>query len=175
MLRLTRRSEYGIIAMTHLAQRRDEAVSSRDVAERYNIPKRLLAEVMKDLLHRGLLRSSRGATGGYILAADPSEMTVLSVLQALEGPFEMVPCTSTLAAHPLTSCELLMSCPIKGPIHKIHERINQMLETVTIDDLARGDAFEFQLGAATRSNVVSKNIVVNDAPAAPPASPSILV
>lgn len=159
--------------MTHLAQRRDEAVSSRDVAERYNIPKRLLAEVMKDLLHRGLLRSVRGATGGYRLASDPAEMSVLSILQALEGPFEMVPCTSMIAAHPLTSCELLMSCPIKGPIHKIHERINQMLETVTIDDLSRGDAFAFPAVFGLGSNVALQNNTVKTP--APPPSPSILV
>lgn len=144
--------------MTHLAQHRDDAVSSRDIAERYNIPKRLLAEVMKDLVHRGLVRSVRGASGGYRLAADPEKTTILAVLQALEGPFEMVPCTttasilavsagsqsnggahSTKSAMPPSACELLLSCPIKGPIHKIHDRINLLLATVTVDDLARGD------------------------------------
>lgn len=124
--------------MTHLAQRRDEAVSSRDIAERYGIPKRLLAEVMKDLVHRGLVRSVRGATGGYRLANDPVDTTVLSVLQALEGPFEMVPCASGTPS-PASSCELLNSCPIKGPIHRIHDRINQMLANVTVHDLSRGD------------------------------------
>lgn len=144
--------------MTHLAQHRDEAVSSRDIAERYNIPKRLLAEVMKDLVHRGLVRSVRGATGGYRLANDPLKTTILTVLQALEGPFEMVPCASTAtfgttpgaadetniftkpsAAASASACELLLCCPIKGPIHKIHERINQLLATVTVDDLSRGE------------------------------------
>ncbi|MBI3818117.1 MAG: Rrf2 family transcriptional regulator [Planctomycetes bacterium] len=156
MLRLTRRSEYGIIAMTHLAQHRDDAVSSRDIAERYIIPKRLLAEVMKDLVHRGLVRSVRGASGGYRLAADPMKTTVLNVLQALEGPFEMVPCTTSSvpmesmkngsvhngnkpATPPASACELLLSCPIKGPIHKIHEQINSVLATVTLDDLSRGE------------------------------------
>jgi Rrf2 family protein len=140
VLRLTRRSEYGIIAMTHLAQHPDEAVSSRDISERYNIPKRLLAEVMKDLVHRGQVRSVRGAAGGYVLSADPAKITVLSLLQALEGPFEMVPCTSTATAPASNGgCELVQSCPIKAPIHRIHEKINQMLATVTVGELARGD------------------------------------
>ena len=144
MLRLTRRSEYGIIAMTYLAQRRavartedEAAVSARDIAERYRIPKRLLAEVMKDLVHKGLVRSVRGASGGYRIAIPAEKTTVLNVLQALEGPFEMVPCASDSDAEGL--CELLTFCPIKGPIHRIHEKINEFLATVTLADLAKGE------------------------------------
>jgi Rrf2 family protein len=156
MLRLTRRSEYGIIAMTFLAQRRlsdspgEDAVSARDIAERYHIPKRILAEVMKDLVHKGLVRSVRGASGGYRIAAAPQAMTVLAVLQALEGPFEMVPCTNDLnlsglnpggMQHQESLCELLSFCPIKGPLHKIHEKIHQVLTTVTLADLAKGECW----------------------------------
>jgi Rrf2 family protein len=144
MLRLTRRSEYGIIAMTYLAKTRalartedDAAVSARDIAERYRIPKRLLAEVMKDLVHKGLVRSVRGASGGYRISAPADKTTVLHVLQALEGPFEMVPCASDGVDESL--CELLSFCPIKGPIHRIHEKINDFLATVTLADLAKGE------------------------------------
>lgn len=147
MLRLTRRAEYGIIAMTCLAKQRagarteeEASVSARDIAERYRIPKRLLAEVMKDLVHKGLVRSVRGAAGGYRIAARPEKTTILTVLQALEGPFEMVPCANDGAPDNL--CELFSFCPIKGPIHRIHEKINEFLTTFTIADLAAGETFE---------------------------------
>jgi Rrf2 family protein len=138
--------------MTYLAQTKtralaDEssAVSARDIAERFSIPKRLLAEVMKDLVHEGLVRSVRGATGGYRLAAPAEKTTVLSVLQALEGPFEMVPCTTE--SHGDSLCELLSFCPIKGPIQRIHEKINAVLTTVTLADLARGECADRELAA----------------------------
>lgn len=150
MLRLTRRSEYGIIAMTYLAQRKalarsdeEAAVSARDIAERFCIPKRLLAEVMKDLVHQGLVRSVRGASGGYHIAAPPERTTVLSVLQALEGPFEMVPCTGETHGDGL--CDLLTFCPIKGPLQRLHEKINTVLTTVTLADIARGECLDASL------------------------------
>ncbi len=135
MLRLTRRSEYGIIAIAHLATRAGQAVSAREIAEKFGIPKRLLAEVMKDLTHRGLVRSTRGASGGYRLALDPERTSVRRVLQALEGPFEMVQCTGDSALENL--CELLSCCPIRGPLQKIHDRITGVLDEVSIADLVR--------------------------------------
>ncbi|MBL8692597.1 MAG: Rrf2 family transcriptional regulator [Planctomycetes bacterium] len=157
MLRLTRRSEYGIIAIAHLAQRPGEAASARDIAERYGIPKRLLAEVMKQLSHRGFVRSSRGASGGYQLAVDPTRTSVRVVLAALEGPFEMVQCATDgaraledgeagRAVAPAASshfaqntlCELLGSCPIRGPVQRIHDRMRLVLEEFTIRDLISG-------------------------------------
>ncbi|HKE01868.1 MAG TPA: Rrf2 family transcriptional regulator, partial [Planctomycetota bacterium] len=135
VLRLSRRSEYGIIAVTHLAMRRGEAVSVREIAERYGIPRRLLAEVMKDLVHQGLVRSVRGAAGGYRLATDPKSTSVRDVLAALEGPFELALCTGDPSRHLDGTCELLSCCPIRGSVHRIHERIHDVLAGVTLAEI----------------------------------------
>ena len=78
MLQLTKRTEYGLIALVHLMDQRDLAshseavfVSAREIGERYPVPRRLLAEVLKDLARAELVDSARGSTGGYSLARDP--------------------------------------------------------------------------------------------------------
>jgi Rrf2 family protein len=141
VLRLSRRSEYGVIAVTDLALHPAEAVSVREIAERYHIPKRILAEVMKDLVHSGLVRSTRGASGGYRLAVDPAKTSIGKVLGALEGPFEMVPCTSETETQGSEICELLASCPIRGTVHRIYDRIHGFLEGVTLEEIAHAPAF----------------------------------
>jgi Rrf2 family protein len=135
VLRFNRRSEYGIIAVTHLAQRRGDAVSVREIAERYGIPRRLLAEVMKDLVHQGLVRSVRGAAGGYRLAVDPATTSVRDLLAALEGPFEIAPCTGELEKHLDGNCQLLSCCPIRGSVKRIHDRIHEVLAGVKLSEI----------------------------------------
>src|SRR5690348_8893211 len=65
VIQLTKRTEYGLIALVHMAEREGHCVSAREISERFLIPKRLLAEVLKDLCHADLIDSHRGATGGY--------------------------------------------------------------------------------------------------------------
>src|SRR5262245_1380439 len=71
MLQLTKRTEYGLIALVHMVDRERQLVSVREISEHYPIPRRLLAEVLKDLCRANLVDSQRGATGGYVLAREP--------------------------------------------------------------------------------------------------------
>ena len=71
MLQLTKRTEYGLIALTFLTQRQGTICSVREICEHYPVPRRLVAEVLKDLCHAGLVDSHRGAAGGYTLARRP--------------------------------------------------------------------------------------------------------
>jgi Rrf2 family protein len=78
VLQLTKRTEYGLIALVHMADRRGEVVSVREICEHYPVPRRLLAEVLKDLGRANLVESQRGATGGYQLARPRSFRTSAS-------------------------------------------------------------------------------------------------
>ena len=77
-------------------------------------------------------RSTRGVSGGYSLAIDPAKTSLRRVLEALDGPFEIVQCTSTSTAE---LCDLLATCPIKGAVHRIHEKIHGLLEGVSLADI----------------------------------------
>ena len=137
MLQLTKRTEYGLIALVHLVDREGEPVSVRELTERYPVPKRLLAEVLKDLGRSGLVESHRGASGGYTLARRPEAITLGDVVAALEGVPNLISC-DVPALLRQGSCEVKPTCPIRSPIQRVHERLVDLLERTTLRSLADG-------------------------------------
>ncbi|MFT7484757.1 MAG: Rrf2 family protein [Candidatus Paceibacteria bacterium] len=131
MLQLTKRTEYGLIALVHMVDGRDEFVSAREISDVYQIPKRVLAEVLKDLTRTGHVDSQRGATGGYALARAAESITVGSVVAALEGAPTLASCDS-LPASKSTSCDLEPVCPIRTPLQRIREGIWRQMEQTTL-------------------------------------------
>src|SRR5438128_4159464 len=95
MLRLSKKADYALIAMKHLAVRGDRASSSaREIAEQFDIPIELMAKVLQRLVRRGLLASHQGTRGGYQLARGPSDISVADVIQAIEGPVTVTACST---------------------------------------------------------------------------------
>ncbi len=134
MLQLTKRTEYGLIALTYMVDR-DGVVSVREICERYPVPKRLLAEVLKDLTRAAVVDSQRGATGGYALARDASEITLGEVVSALEGAPTLASCESLSPARN-GECEVEPTCPIRSPIHRIRERIWDLMQSTSLRSIA---------------------------------------
>src|SRR4029078_2532312 len=94
MLRLSKKADYALIAMKHLALRGDRGSSSaREIAALYDIPLELMAKVLQRLVRRGLLASQQGTRGGYQLARVPTLISVADVIQAIEGPVAGTACT----------------------------------------------------------------------------------
>ena len=85
MLKLTKRTEYGLIALVDLALRPGQVISVREIGERQPVPKRLTGEALKALAHAGLVESARGAGGGFWLTRSPDEISLGEVVAALEG------------------------------------------------------------------------------------------
>jgi len=136
MLSLTRKSDYGLVALAFLAKRRLEAdpVSSREIAEFFGMPPALLSNILKDLAKARIVESVRGATGGYVLAREPEDVSVWEVVIAIEGHFQFSKCSSTL---PIVGqgCEMEDRCPIRVPIRNLHKRISGMLEQTRLSEL----------------------------------------
>ena len=135
MLQLTKRTEYGLIALVHMADRAGEFVSVRELCERYPLPRRLLAEVLKDLHKEGLVDSQRGPQGGYALADAAERITLAQVVAALEGAPALTSCR-TLAPATTGSCDVEPTCPIRSPIHVIRERLWKLMEVTTLRSLS---------------------------------------
>src|SRR5919205_471380 len=95
MLRLSKKSDYALMAMKHLALRGDRGAnassSAREIAELYDIPIELLAKVLQRLVRGGLLASQQGTRGGYQLARRPTLISVADVIQAIDGPVAVFP------------------------------------------------------------------------------------
>ena len=132
MLRLSKKADYALIAMKHLAVRGDRASSSaREIAEQYDIPIELLAKVLQRLVRRGLLASHQGTRGGYELARQPGLISVADVIQAIDGPVSVTACSTEEA-----TCDQFAKCNVRDPLWKVRERILSALAECTIAELA---------------------------------------
>ncbi|MCG3126744.1 MAG: HTH-type transcriptional regulator CymR [Phycisphaerae bacterium] len=134
VLALTRKTEYGVIALCELARRDGELGSAREIASRHCMPLTLLMNVLKTLTQRGLVRSVRGARGGYALARAADQISLHDVVDAIEGPVRLVRCVDHPAA--VESCELRGSCQVRAPMLRVHEKLRTFLDAITIADIA---------------------------------------
>ena len=132
MLRLSKRADYALIAMKHLALRGDRGSSSaREIAEEYRIPVDLMAKVLQRLVRRGLLASHQGTRGGYELARLPGHVSVADVIQAIDGPVAVTACSTDE-----TECDQFAKCNVRDPLWRVRERILTALADCTIAELA---------------------------------------
>jgi Rrf2 family protein len=133
MLRLSKKSDYALIAMKHLAMRTDAGASSsaREMAEAYDIPLELLAKVLQRLVRSRLLVSVQGTRGGYRLSRAANAITVADVIQAVDGPV-----TITACAPDDHTCDQYSKCSIRDPLWRIKSRILDALNTMTMAEMA---------------------------------------
>ena len=135
MLRLSKKADYALIAMKHLALRGDrrsaESASAREIAELYDIPIELMAKVLQRLVRGGLLASHQGTRGGYQLARTPSQISVADVIQAIDGPVTVTACSTEEG-----QCEKFAKCNVRDPLWRVRERILSALGECTIAELA---------------------------------------
>jgi len=133
MLRLSKKADYALIAMKHLALRGETGSSSaREIAELYAIPIELMAKVLQRLVRRGLLASHQGTRGGYQLARIPAGISVADVIQAIDGPVTVTACSTDDDGQ----CEQYAKCNVRDPLWKVKQRILSALGECTIADLA---------------------------------------
>ncbi len=132
MLRLSKKADYALIAMKHLALRGDRGSSSaREIAEQFDIPIELMAKVLQRLVRRGLLASHQGTHGGYKLVRGPAHISVADVIQAIDGPVTVTACSGDDGR-----CGQFAKCNVRDPLWKVRERILTALGECTIAELA---------------------------------------
>lgn len=135
MLQITKRVDYALITLTHLALHRNERISARSLSDTYTLSRTLTANVLKHLTRGEIVRSIRGTKGGYELAADPAKLSVGRVVELLEGPLQLAECIGEAHHSPL-GCSVSQVCPVKHSVLKIHMKIRDALYGQTIADLA---------------------------------------
>lgn len=168
MIRLTKRTEYGLIALVHLANRAQatpdgapvDVVSARAIGDRFPVPRRLLAEALKSLQCGGVLESTRGAHGGYRLARPADEISLGEIVTVLEGAPELTSCEGMGAADAHGTCEVEPVCPIRSPLAALRSGIRTLLEGVSLRALAdrsldASDLFGTAAGSAESSTTTT--------------------
>ena len=129
MFRLSKKADYGLIALKHLARHAEESVSAREIAKEYRIPGELLAKIMQRLARKGLVVSQQGTHGGYILGRDPSRISIVDVIEALDGPIGITPCERG------SSCEQMEKCSVKDPLMAVRAKMVRVLSDTSIYEL----------------------------------------
>lgn len=139
MLSLTRKTDYALIALTHMARDPEGCCSAREIATRYRVPLPLLMNILKLLTRQGFAKSARGPHGGYTLAMPSDQITFYDVIRAVEGPVQLVQCANLHEARAEgtrgVGCGLMASCPVHSPIQLIHNRLVECLSGVTLADV----------------------------------------
>jgi len=131
MLKLTKKADYGLIAMRHLAQHADlGACSAKDLAEMYSMPQEALAKILQKLTRSGLLLAQYGSNGGYTLARDPRTISAFEVIRAIDGPLFLTSCSTTES-----DCDQSLRCTVREPLRKVSRSIEDVLSQLTIWEL----------------------------------------
>lgn len=134
-MKITTKGRYGLRALIDLAQYSEiEPVSINSIAARQGISERYLEQLMTLLKKAGLIKSIRGAGGGYVLAKAVDKISVGDVLRALEGNLEPVECTAFSEEAP---CEASGGCVTKYVWRKINESINRTVDEISLEQLVK--------------------------------------
>ena len=135
MLSLTRKTDYAVVAMSHLAHQGGR-VSARLLAERLGLPLPALMNVLNQLGRSGLVDSQRGPNGGYGLARSAGEISLADLICAVEGPVQLTHCCEETPVLEDRRCDLETGCAVKTPIRRVNEVLRSFLESVSLDQIA---------------------------------------
>jgi Rrf2 family protein len=131
VLKLSKKADYALIALRHLAQQEGSASSSAaDIADEYGISAPLLAKVLQRLARRGLVVSRHGSGGGYVLARNAEEISALEAINAIDGPLSITSCVTSRG-----ECDLTHNCTVREPLRRVNETILRLLATMKISEM----------------------------------------
>lgn len=134
MVKLGKMTDYGLVLMSCIARSQHLSLhSASDLARESGLPVSTVRKLLKELLHSGLLVSHRGTRGGYLLAREPQEISVIEIIAAFEGPLTLTECSSDTSGL----CKLEHNCPISKNQRVINQAVRQALGTITLTDLIR--------------------------------------
>lgn len=160
MLKLTKKADYGLIALKHLAESSvhgaSVAASAKDIADAYDLPQEALAKILQRLAKAGLLVSTHGTNGGYVLAHQPKQITAFEVIRAIEGPLFITSCNTHHG-----DCQQLSKCNVKEPLRKVNDGIQRLLNGITIADMMdpEGPRQKPEPGEESKTGLSPSNLV----------------
>ena len=135
MLTLTKKADYALVALSHLAKLPSGVLSARAIAEEYGVSVAILTNILKTLARAGIVVSERGANGGYRLARSADAISLNEVITAIEGPVQFVRCVKGSDEGGAEPCGLEPVCPVRKPAYRINERLREFLDSMPLAEL----------------------------------------
>jgi Rrf2 family cysteine metabolism transcriptional repressor len=142
-MKLSTRGRYALRAMIDLAQiqcNNLKPISLRDISLRQEISLQYLEQLFNKLKKANLVKSTRGAGGGYLLAKEAEKIAAGDIIRAVEGPIVLVDCISTtkkINKNSSRKCKKIEDCAIKVLLDAVTQRINQTLDATSLKDLCK--------------------------------------
>lgn len=129
-MKLSTRGKYGLYAMYHLASHAGEGPQTLQQISHVGIPKQYLEQILGNLRRAGLVRTVRGAAGGYQIARRAEDTSLREIIDAVEGPIELSECAASDAA-----CQHAGTCPVRRVWQQVTDSINAELERIRLSDM----------------------------------------
>jgi Rrf2 family protein len=137
---ITQKMKYALKALITLAEERvgeGRALRIEEIARLSGTPKRFLEHILLDMRNAGITASLRGRAGGYVLARDPSRISVSELLRLIDGPMAPLPCLSRTAYEPCSDCQDEEACRIRRVFGEVFASYLILIESLTLADLLR--------------------------------------
>lgn len=132
MLKITRKVEYALIALSQMQMKEDESLTSvKEISQQNDIPYELLAKTMQLLARAEIVEAVKGPHGGYRLKKDPTEIKMTTIFEIIEGPMGFMDCYFD------SNCDQIHSCSIRTPIQRINDSIRDMFNNISLNDITR--------------------------------------
>lgn len=137
---LTQKAKYALQALRVLAAAGSEAgarptLTIQAIAERAHAPRKFLETILLDLRRHGFVDSSRGKSGGYVLAMAPGDIRLSEVIRAIDGPLAPIPCASLTAYRPCADCPDPPSCALRRVMREVRDATAAILDARSVADL----------------------------------------
>lgn len=141
MLKINRTTEYGLLALSYMRRKNaGELTSAREVADYFSLPFEILAKTLQRLKDRGVISSTYGTRGGYVLARDLSTVDLSDFLVMMEGPVSVVACMHRKNGNGQvdhSNCEYGSHCDLKPIMALLNQRMHDFLHRISLEELTR--------------------------------------
>jgi Rrf2 family protein len=139
MLTVTRKSDYALVALLHLVRHGDRVSSAREIADQNQVPSAILMNILKTLSQNSMITSVRGPRGGYRMTRAPQDISLLTIISAVEGPVNLFQCSRQDLPDECErdgqGCEREDWCPVSPSAREVSRRLRAFLESVTLADI----------------------------------------
>jgi Rrf2 family protein len=143
LMQIPRKVDYGLRAVIYLAgQEMERCCSIAEIAREQSIPRKFLEKIIQDLIRKGLIKSKRGACGGYMLARPAEAISFYDVIEAIEGPVAVNAC---MDEH--LGCDQLPRCTMVGVWSEVQKKVTEVFTSTTIGQLRQTPCRNFTVSS----------------------------
>ena len=134
MLKIQKNIEYALLALRYIHQNEERTnISSREISETLTIPYELLSKILQKMVKSGLIISVQGKNGGYRLDKNPSEISIITVMESLEQKVQLTDCLLENAGT--EHCKRVNDCCLRNPLISVQNKINDLFGKITLSEI----------------------------------------